>query len=150
MSQYITQQDLEDELGAAKLVQLTDSTSSGAVDAARVEKAIKFAEGTFESYARTRYALPVPATEKVKSICVDLAVFNLKRTRTTTEEGITNLRKALYEPAIKFLEALSGGKAALDIPAASETATSPGSPDTVKRGSSKRKATFDDESLSRY
>ncbi len=147
---YISQQDLEDELGAAKLVQLTDSTSSGAVDAARVAKAISSAEGTFESYARTRYELPVPVTEKVKSICVDLAVFNLKRSRTTTEEGIKNLRSALYDPAIKFLEALSSGKAALDIPAASETAASPASPDKVKRGSSERKATFNDESLGSY
>jgi phage gp36-like protein len=147
---YITQQDLLDELGLAKLVQLTDSTSSNMVDAARVAKAISSAEGTFESYARTRYELPVPATEKVKSICVDLAVFNLKRSRTTTEEGIKNLRVALYDPAIRFLEALSSGKAALDIPAASETATSPASPDKVKRGSNKRKAVFSDEKLGSY
>lgn len=142
---YITQQDLTDALGEDKLIQLTDDAGSGVVGEARVSKAISYAVGTFESYARTRYTLPVPATEKVKSICLDLALYKLQRDRMKTQEQIDNLTKALYAPTIKFLEALSGGKAALDVPAAQETATTPASPDKIRRGSTR--TVFSDESL---
>lgn len=150
MAGYITQTDLEAELGADKLLQLTDPEGTGEVDAARVARAISFAEGTFDSYARTRYTLPVPTTEKVKSVCVDLAVYNLQRSRASTPEKAEALKKSLYDPAIAFLNAMSKGTAALDIPAAVETEKLPTSPDRVMRGSTKRRAVFDDEKLGGY
>lgn len=145
---YITQQDLEEELGRDKLVQLTDDESTGEVNAKAVERAIAFAEGTFESYARTRYTLPVPVTAKVKGICVDLAVYRLKRNRASTPDATKNLKESLHDPSIKYLEALQSGRAALDIPAVEETATSPANPDRVLKGSSKQ--VFTDDKLSTY
>lgn len=145
---YITLQDLLDELGEDKLIQLTDNTRSGAVDQSVVNKALSYAVGTFDSYARTRYTLPVPKTEKVKSVCLDLAVYKLKRSRATTNEAIDNLRKSLHDPSIKFLEAVQSGKAALDVPATAETAESPASPDRVLSGSKRR--VFTDEKLDSY
>jgi hypothetical protein len=47
------------------------------------------------------------------------------------------LKKSLYDPAIKLLEAIQKGTAALDIPAEEETATSPASPDRVLKGTGK-------------
>lgn len=145
---YIEQQDLVDELGEDKLIQLTDNTRSRVVDTARVAKAISYAVGTFEAYARTRYTLPVPATEKVKSLCLDLAVFNLIKGRATYDEGVYKVRRDAHDDAMKFLQALQSGKAALDVPAAQETATLPASPDRVLRGNSN--TVFTDGKLSTY
>ncbi|PYS88979.1 MAG: DUF1320 domain-containing protein [Acidobacteria bacterium] len=145
---YITKQDLLDELGEGRLIQLTDKDKTGAVDDAVVNKAIAYGCMLFESYLRTRYTLPVPSTEMVRSTCLDLARYKLERDRAKTTEVIDNLKKSLYDPAIKLLEAIQSGKAALDVPAAQETATNPQSPDSVLKGS--KRATFTDENLKSY
>lgn len=145
---YIALQDLLDEIGEEKLIQLTDNAKTGEVNEAVVARAIAFAVGTFEAYARTRYELPVPVTEKVKSICLDLTFYKLRRARAATSEAIDSLKKSLYDPNIKFLEALQSGKAALDVPAKDETAESPGSPDRVLKGSSK--PVFTDDRIDSY
>lgn len=131
---YITQQDLLEELGADKLLQYTDPNKTGQVDSSVVSKAISYAVGLFESYARTRYTLPVPATAMVRSICLDLATYKLQLARTPSPEGKKSLKESLYDPAIKLLEALQKGAAALDIPAQEETVESPASPDRVLSG----------------
>lgn len=145
---YIAEQDLLDELGEERLIQLTDDSGAGEIDHAKVGKAISFAVGTFDSYARTRYSIPVPTTEKVKSVCIDLAVFKLSIRRAKTPEVGESLRKNLYDPQIKFLEALQGGKAALDVPAQEETAANPAQPDRILSGTSRPQ--FTDEKLRGY
>lgn len=144
---YITEQDLLDELGEEKLIQLTD-TGNGHVDHGRVSKAIAYAVGTFDAYARTRYQLPVPVTDKVRAVCLDLAIFHLYKGRASVDEGRYRIWKDQHDAAIRFLEALQSGRAALDVPAVAETPTSPATPDRVLR--SNARATFDDERLSRY
>jgi hypothetical protein len=52
----------------------------------------------------------------------------------------------MYDNAIKDLQAISKGQAALDVPAAEETKTNPGSADQVLSGPS-RPATFSDKNL---
>ena len=131
---YITKQDLLDELGETRLVQLTDKDKTGEVDDKVVNQAIAYACGLFDSYARTRYQLPVPTTEMVRSICLDLARYKLERNLARTQEAIDNLDKSLYKPAIKLLTDIQGGKAALDVPAAEETADAPASPDKILKG----------------
>ena len=147
---YITQQDLVDELGEDKLIQLTDNAKphANAVNPKRVQQAINFAVSTFDSYARTRYTIPVPVTEKVRSVCLDLAIYHLRRDRSTSTDASEKLRKDLYDPNIKFLEALQSGKAALDVPAAEETAVNPGSPDRILSGSSR--PVFTDDKIGGY
>jgi phage gp36-like protein len=145
---YIAKQDLLDELGEDKLIQLTDNERSGTVDDAVVNKAIAYAEGLFDSYARTRYALPVPVTEMVKSVCLDLAVYKLRRARTSTKEAMDSLKSSLYDSAIKVLEAIQKGTAALDVPAAEESVSSPASPDAVLKGTSKSQ--FGDDKIGGY
>jgi phage gp36-like protein len=145
---YITQQDLEEELGSDKLLQLTDPNKTGEVDSAIVGKAISYAVGLFESYARTRYTLPVPTTEMVRSICLDLAVYKLRRSRATTQEAMDALKKSLYDPAISLLKAIQKGEAALDIPAQEETAELPASPDRILSGTGKSQ--FGDDKIGGY
>jgi phage gp36-like protein len=145
---YITQQDLEDELGTKKLIQLTDNANSGEIDPARVDKAISYAVGTFEAYARTRYQLPVPVTPLVKATCLDLAVFHLFKSRATSKDGVFEVRKETHDNALKFLQALQKGTAALDVPAAEETAANPASPDRVLSGSSR--PVFTDKKIEGY
>lgn len=143
---YITQTDIEKRIEHAKLVQLTDDNRTGQVDVDVVAAIISEAEGTFDSYARTRYALPVPVTQKVKSVCLDLAVYLFHGRRATTKDGVLEVKKQSYDNAIKFLEALSAGKAAIDVPAAEETVEKPAAGDRVLSGPA-TPATFSDGNL---
>lgn len=145
---YITKQDLLDELGETRLVQLTDKDKTGAVDDTVVNKAIAYACGLFDTYARTRYTLPVPTTEMVRAICLDLAVYKLERGRAKSQEAIDNLNKSLYNPAIKLLGDIQSGKAALDIPAVEEKVSNPASPDAILKGTSKSQ--FGDDKIGGY
>jgi phage gp36-like protein len=135
---YITQDDIAKRIGLDKLVQLTDNAGSGEVDSDRVAEAIAYAEGTVESYARTRYQLPLPLTPQIKSRCLDLAIFDLYKDRATDSDGVYKIRKDQQEAAIVWLRALQKGEAALDVAAAQETVTNPGSPDSVLSGPSKQ------------
>ena len=153
---YIVLQDLIDELGEEKLLELADNSAVGDLqtDAVinRINKAIGYAVGTFDSYARQRYQIPVPATEKVKATCIDLAVYNLYKGRNTSvsKEGVFAVKKDAHDLAMKFLIDVGAGKAALDVPSVEETLTNPASPDEVLRGSSRSPAIFSEDKLTGY
>lgn len=133
---YIVTQDLIDELGEKKLIQLTDNDGADAVNEARVDKAIAYGEGTFDSYARTRYTIPVTATPRVKATVLDLAVFHLYKSRSSVDDGVYKVRKDAHDAALKFLHSLADGRAALDVPSADETVSNPQNPDQVLKGNS--------------
>ena len=137
-----------DELGEELLVQLTDDLNSRAINPAVVAKAIDSATGTFDSYARTRYTLPVPVTPLVKSICIDIAVYSLQRKRATYKEGVFEVRKTAYDEAISKLKDIAAGRAALDVPASDETIETPASPDKILTNAAKAK--FNDRILSGF
>lgn len=145
---YIEIQDLLDELGEDKLVQLTDDEGTGEVGETRALKAIESAKGTFDAYARSRYALPVPATPMVKSLNLDLAIFHLFKSRTSVAEGVYTVRENSYKAALKLLMDISQGKAALDVPAAEETKENPLTTDKVLTNSAKTK--FNDTTLKSF
>jgi phage gp36-like protein len=153
---YITIEDLKDELGEAKLLELTDDEGTADLNDDHVQKrigrAVSYAVGTFDSYARTRYQVPVPVTEKVRSTCVDLAVFHLFKSRATnaTKESQYGVKKDAHDLAIRFLSDIQAGKAALDVPSAEETVTNPASPDEVLRASSQSTVVFSDDKLKGY
>jgi phage gp36-like protein len=84
----------------------------------------------------------------VKSLACDLAVYKLYRGRVTSEDGVYKPVRDAYEDAIKLLKSLNKGEAALDVPAAEETATNPGSPDRVLSGNTRSVMT--DENLRGY
>lgn len=145
---YITQQDLVEELGESQLVQLTDDGENDEIGSAVVAKAIEYAAGVFDSYARTRYSLPVPATPLVKSCCVNLAVYHLFRKRATFDDGAFKVKKTAYDESIQLLKDIQSGRAALDVPAAKETIETPASSDKVLTNAAKAK--FTDSKLSSF
>lgn len=139
---YITQQDLIDELGEATLIELTDDSDAGEIGESVVTKAIGYAVGVFESYLRTRYSLPVPATETVKSCCVNLAIYKLYRKRATfADDGVFKVKKTAYDETITLLKDIAAGRAALDIPAAEETIEHPATSDEILTNAAKSKFT---------
>ncbi len=145
---YISLQDLLDELGEDTLVQLSDNTETGEVNSSRVDKAIEYARGIFDAYARARYSIPVPATPMVKSINLDLAIFHLYKSRSTLDEGVYKIRKYANDDAVKLLMAINQGKAALDVPAVEETKENPATSDRVLTNKSNTK--FSDSKLSGF
>jgi phage gp36-like protein len=165
---YIEKQDLIDELGAEKLLELADDSATAELadltdddpDNAlaqainkRIDRALSYAVGTFDSYARTRYTIPVPVTPKVKSSCIDLAVFHFFKSRATagsTKEGVYAVKKEAHDSAVNFLRDVAAGKAALDVPTAEETLANPASPDEVLRGSSTKEDIFSDRKMTGY
>lgn len=145
---YITKQDLLEELGEQTLIQLTDNDESGAIDDAKITKAINHAQGVCDAYLRTRYSLPVPATPMVATINIDIAIFHLYKGRTLSDEGVYKVRKNANDDAIKLLTAINQGKAALDVPATAETIETPATSDRILTNQSN--AVFTDRKLSNY
>lgn len=128
---YLTAQDILEEVGADTLISLTDNDGSGALDEARLNRALEYGTSTVEAYLRTRYSLPVPATPLVKALCTDLAVFHLYKSRASVAEGVYKVKKDAHDEAIKLLKAIQRGEAALDVPAVSETLSHPATSDEV-------------------
>jgi len=141
---YIETQDLLDELGEDTLVKLTDDEGTGEVSETRVLKAIEFAAGTFDSYARSRYSIPVPVTPVVKTVNLDLAIFHLYK-RSHVTGGIYEVKEKAYNEALKTLKDISSGRAALDVPTAEETIEKPATSDRILTNASKTK--FSDDAL---
>lgn len=137
-----------DEVGEYELVNLTDNDGDGEINAARVNKAIQSAQGIFDSYIRNRYPIPVPVTQMVKAINLDLAVFHLYKSRSSLPEGVYKVRENAKNEAMKLLNDISKGNAALDVPAAEETIDNPGTPSKVL--TNKKNTKFSDEKLSGF
>lgn len=145
---YIELQDLLDELGEDVLVQLTDNEGEGEIDEVRVAKAIQYAESVFDAHARARYSIPVPVTPLVRSVCLDLAVFHLYKSRSTVKEGVYEIRKQANDDAVKRLLDIASGKAALDVPAAEETKENPATGDRILTNAARSK--FTEQKLKGY
>lgn len=146
---YIELQDLLDELGEDTLIQLTDNEGTGEINQNRIDKAIQYAQGVFDAYARARYSIPVPATPMVKSLNLDMAILHLYKSRSTvTKDSVYEVRKIANDDAIKLLTAINQGKAALDVPAVEETKEVPATSDRILTNAGRSK--FTDDKLSGY
>ena len=110
---YCTQSDLLNQMTTEELVQLTDDAGSGSVDTAKVDAALNAASATIDAYAGARYTLPLETSEKIKHLCVDLAVYELEKRRRRVREVTLSAR----DTALNFLRDLSRGRAVLDQPA---------------------------------
>jgi len=138
---YCTQNDLLNQLTQAELVQLTDDAGSGNVDTAKVDAAIAAASATIDAYAGARYTLPLQASEKVKQLCVDLAIYELEKRRRRLREATASARDA----ALAFLRDLAAGRAVLDQPPGAQPQTSEAD---VKKTAQER--IFSDEKLAGF
>ncbi len=135
---YCTENDLLNQLTQPELVQLTDDAGTGAVDSAKVDAALMAASATIDAYAGARYTLPLQLSEKIKQLCIDLAIYELEKRRRRIREATLAARDA----ALSFLRDLARGRAVLDQPAGAQPQTSEAD---VKRTEQER--VFDDENL---
>ena len=111
---YATVQDLQDRLGVARLVQLTDLADPpiGLVDAAVAQRALDDAEAEIDGYLVGRYALPLanaPASLKVH--CLTIAHYRL------LGDAVGEHVREDYRAALRFLERVAAGQANLLPPA---------------------------------
>lgn len=122
---YCTQSDLVTRFGQAELVQLTDTTGSGQIDAAVVSQAIADAEAEIDAYLTARYSLPlasVPAN--LERLACDIARYRLYADRPT---DLVDIR---YRDAIRYLEQVGRGVIALASTPAPDTGGAVMSSDT--------------------
>jgi len=130
---YATQDDLVPQrLTLKDLIELTDDTENdydpghGEVNTALVQQIMVEASGRVDSFCGQRYKTPLQASETVKGITLDIAMFLLFTRRRETQPSETVGQR--YEYAIKFLMAISSGKASLDQPANAPAQGSSGGP----------------------
>ncbi len=135
---YCTQSDLLNQLTQAELVQLTDDDATGAVDTTKVDAALNAASATIDAYAGARYTLPLQSSEKIKQLCIDLAIYELEKRRRRLRDATVAARDA----AFAFLRDLARGRAVLDQPAGAPAQQSEAD---VKKTQQDR--TFSDEKL---
>ena len=116
---YAVQSDLLLRFTAAELVQLTDDTRSGQVNAQTVQGCLDEATAQIDSYVRGRYQTPLQTSNTATRLCRDIAVYLLYSRRPQAMKETVRLA---YEDAVKFLKDIASGAAQLDQPA---TATVP-------------------------
>ncbi|HKJ94852.1 MAG TPA: DUF1320 domain-containing protein [Gammaproteobacteria bacterium] len=115
MSTYATQQDLVDRFGSDELIQLTDRSSSGTIDATVVDQALSDASDEMDGYIGARYELPLPSTPNtLVRVCADIARYRLYDIQAP--EAVAQR----YKDAVAFLKAVSTGAVALGLPTASQ------------------------------
>lgn len=113
---YCTQSDLLNQITEAEMVQLTDDAGAGAIDSVKVDAALNAASATIDAYSGARYALPLQPSEKVKHLCIDLAIYELEKRRRRIREATLAARDA----ALAFLRDLALGRAVLDQPSGAQ------------------------------
>ena len=138
---YCTQADILNQLTSAELIQLTDDAGSGSVDAAKVDAALNAASATIDAYAGARYTLPLQISEKIKQLCVDLAIYELEKRRRRIREATLAARDA----ALSFLRDLARGRAVLDQPAGAQPQSTEADVQTTDQDRA-----FSDENLEGY
>src|SRR6266702_4032598 len=119
---YATQDDLVPlRLSQKELIQLTDDDNTGAVNTNIVTAALSEASGRVESFCRQRYQTPLQASEDVKGLTLDIAIY-LLFTRKRTGLQPNQIIRDRFEDALDFLSKIASGKASLDQP---QNATAP-------------------------
>jgi len=122
---YITAADIEERLGSAAYVQLTDDAGTGSADPDKVEEARAGAEGEADSYFAVRYATPVDLSAHpelaavLKSFVLDLAEYRLHARRPPMPADVVRRRGE----AIAWLGRVAAG--AVQLPSTVTPATSP-------------------------
>lgn len=107
---YATAQDLIDRFGETELIELTDRSSLGTVDATAIARALADADGEINSYLSSRYSLPLGSVPPVlvKFAC-DIARYQLYDTHASEQV------KARYDDAIKYFKQLALGVVSLGL-----------------------------------
>lgn len=118
MGQYITQSDLENEIGTANVTQWSDLAGTATLDTTRVAAAINFGEGEVESRLRGGpYRLPFSFTDTASSQLLKSAMAKFAchwlygpRHQDEDAEGM-NKASALFDAAANICRDLLARKA---------------------------------------
>lgn len=106
MGNYIIQADLKDKLPDSQLLQLTDDTKSGTINATVVNDAIADSEAMVDGYVGVQYAVPMsPVPRLLKALTIDVTVFRLYLRRQRVPEDI----KLGNDLALRKLEQIAKG-----------------------------------------
>jgi phage gp36-like protein len=112
---YIAQGDFAGRLKEQELIELTDDHKVGEVDAAVLAQVLAEASGRLDSYAGGHYALPLEASEQVKSLALDIAIYLLYRRRPGRR--VPDEVKNAHDEAMHILRDVAAGRAQLSQPA---------------------------------
>ncbi len=119
---YVSNTEIQQRLGAAAYVQLTDDDGDGLADVAVVDEARLGAEGEVNSYLARRFAVPIDLTvhadlaDLLKSITLDLIEQRLRQRRPPVPEATT----VRYRDAKGWLQAIAEAK--IELPSATPVA----------------------------
>lgn len=106
MGNYIIQADLKDKLPDSQLLQLTDDTKSGTINAQVVSDAIADSEALVDGYVAVQYATPLsPVPRLVKALTIDVTVFRLYARRQRIPDDV----KLANDLALRKLEQIAKG-----------------------------------------
>ena len=109
---YCTQADLEQKISPVELVQLTDDSHAGTVDAGVVSAAIAEADTLIDSYVGKVKKPPLsPVPGLIKNLSVALAIWNLHVRRNIVEP----VRQIAYNDALKALGMIAQGTVTLGV-----------------------------------
>lgn len=110
---YAVKADLQKLVTDAKLVQLTDFASTGAMDDAKITGALDEASSTIDSFTRGRYVLPLTVSDQVKQLTLDIALYRLHLRRQMMNDQVAKA----YDDAVGLLKGVARGETSLDQPA---------------------------------
>ena len=107
---YCSLNDMVSRFDLDELIQLTDSSSTGTIDAEVVNAAIQDASDTIDGYLGGRYPLPLAVVPRsLTRICANIARYNLY------DSSVTDVVQNNYTDALKFLTAVGKGDIRLGL-----------------------------------
>ena len=116
---YATNADIEERLGTATYIELTDDTGSGMADEDKVTEARSAAEAEIDSYVGRRWAVPIevggqPAlAAMLKRLTLDLVEYRLRMRRPPVPADVRMQRDA----AVLWLTRAAQGEVVLPVTA---------------------------------
>lgn len=114
---YAGVQDLVERYGEQEILQLTDRTHAGQIDATVAERALRDAAAEIDGYLAARYVLPLAIVPTVLlRLCAELARYYLY------DDHAPEQVRHRYNAAVEFLTKISTGKVALGVSDAGESA----------------------------
>jgi phage gp36-like protein len=109
---YATKAIMIDAFGADELTQLTDRSevTTGVIDDAVLGRALADADAEVDGYLAARYTLPLASVPRlVERLAADIARYRLYK------DAVPEVVADRYRAAVRTLEALSKGTAALGL-----------------------------------
>ena len=119
---YATEANLLTRYGT-EITDLADRDGNGAADVGVIERALKGADATINSYIETRYSLPLASTpEKLTDTACEIARYKLYT------DGAPEQVAEDYKNAIAWLKDVAAKRASLGLDDAAEETPSTGGP----------------------